>query len=289
VLAVGLIADGYVRLHVEPAPPLGPQWPAEVAAVIELPEIGAKDDLGPLYRSMFHGRPLINGYSGNYPPHYLPLVFAIQERLLPSALPEIAQGRLIGIAVHRTSADAGNLEAMLHGMVGVSLFKSDERWSMYVLQTPVPRADRVGDVLPIKTISANRHNEDVGRLLDGRIETAWGSGSTQTGDEELLVDLGSEQSIGSVVLGMGAFAFGFPRQIVIHVSSDRSNWLLGWAGASAVRTLHAAVTNAPLVPLTFDVGNIKGRYIRLTQEAEGDPGIPWWIAELSVHAPPLPR
>jgi F5/8 type C domain-containing protein len=284
ILAMGILGDGFVRVHVEPVPPTGPQWPAEVAAVIELPNIGGTGDLGPVYRSMFHGRPSINGYSGYYPPHYLPLVVAIQERLLP-VLAEVARGQLIGIAVNRSGDQARTIEAMLHGMIGVSLFKTDDRWSMYVMQVPEPRVDRVGDKLPIQSVSANRHNQDVGRLLDGRIETAWGSGLTQTGDEEVLIDLGSEQSIGSIELGMGAFSFGFPRQLVIHVSSDQSDWLLGWAGPSAVRAVHAAVTSPGTVPMTFDLGNVKGRYVRLKQEAEGEPSIPWWIAELSVHAP----
>ena len=33
-----------------------------------------------------------------------------------------------------------------------------------------------------------------------------------------------------------------------------------------------------------DVGEIKGRYIRI-QQVGTEPGIPWWIAELNVRAP----
>jgi len=48
--------------------------------------------------------------------------------------------------------------------------------------------------------------------------------------------------------------------------------------------VHAALTNPFVVPLTIDVGAIKGRYLRMHQVGSED-GIPWWIAELSVRAP----
>jgi hypothetical protein len=142
----------------------------------------------------------------------------------------------------------------------------------------------MGAELPIKGIWANRHEEDVGRMTDGRIETAWTSGQNQVGDEEIRVDLGTEQSIGGVVFGMGAFSFGFPRELVIDASSDQADWKPAWAGKTAPYTVHAAVTNPGVVPLTIDVGEIKGRYLRL-QQVGSEPGIPWWIAELHVRAP----
>jgi hypothetical protein len=283
LIAIGLIADGYVRVRVEPVPASGPQWPVEVAAVAELPTTTLNNDLGPIYRSMFHGRPIINGYSGYYPPHYLPLVFSIRDRQF-SGLPEVARGQLIGIAVNRSSGDAATAEAILSRMSGVSRLASDDHWSTYVMQSPVPPDDRPGGRLPITGISANRYNEDVSRMTDGRVETAWASGRSQVGDEEVLVDLGSEQSIGGIVLGMGAFSFGFPRDLVIDVSSDQLAWRPAWAGQTAVKTVHAALTNPGVVPLTIDVGQIKGRYLRMHQVGSED-GIPWWIAELSVRAP----
>ena len=283
LIASGLVADGYVRVHVEPAPAPGPKWPTEVAAVIELPTIGAKDDLGPTYRSMFHGRPMINGYSGYFPPHYLPLVFSIRDRQF-SALPEVARGQLIGIAVNRSAGEAAVAEGILARMAGVSRLASDDRWSTYVLQVPIPRDDRLGASLPIESLWANRYNEDTGRMTDGRVETAWSGSGSQVGDEEVRVDLGSEQTIGGIVLGMGAFSFGFPRDLVVDVSSDRIEWRPAWAGRTAAKTVHAAVTDPGVVTLTIDVGEIKGRYIRM-QQVGSEAGIPWWIAELSVRAP----
>jgi hypothetical protein len=285
VIGAGLLVDGWARVQVEEAPSPGPRWPDEVAAVVEIPP-RLPNDFDAIYRSLIHGRPIVNGYSGFDPPFYLPFVSAIRDRQF-SALPEVARGQTIGIAVNRSSGDAATAEAILSRMTGVSRLASDTRWSTWVMQSRIPPDDRLGGRLPIKSIAANRYNQDVSRMTDGRIESAWASGTSQVGDEEVLVDLGSEQSIGGIVLGMGAFSFGFPRDIVIDVSSDQVEWRPGWAGQTAVKAVHAAVTNPGVVPLTIDVGDIKGRYLRMHQVGSED-GIPWWIAELSVRAPPQP-
>jgi hypothetical protein len=285
VIGAGLLIDGWARVRVEPPALSGPQWPDVVAAVVEMP-LGEQYDFAAISRSLVHGRPIVNGYSGYEPPFYQPFMAAVNDRQL-SALREIARGQLIGIAVNRTSSDAAMDEQILGRMTGVSRLAADEHWSTFVLQARVPRDDRLGPDLSIKSVWANRHNEDVGRMTDGRIETAWHGGDNQIGDEELRIDLGSEQLIGGIVFGMGAFSFGFPRELAIDASSDQVEWRPAWAGRTAVQTVHAAVTNPGTVPLTIDVGGIKGRYIRI-QQVGAQAGIPWWIAEVSVRAPAGP-
>jgi hypothetical protein len=282
LVGAGLLLDGWARVHVEPPPPSGPAWPDAVAAVVEVPP-GGQHDFDAIYRSLLHGRPIVNGYSGFYPPFYLPFVSAINDRQF-SALQEVSRGRLLGITVNRAASDAPTSEDILRRMAGVSRLATDDHWSTFVLQTRVPRDDRLGDDLPIRNVSANRYNEDVRRMTDGRIETAWSGGPNQVGDEEIQVDLGAEQSIGGIVFDMGAFSFGFPRGLAIDVSSDQLDWRPAWAGKTVVNTVHAAITNPAIVPMTINVGEIKGRYVRI-QQVDSEPGIPWWIAELHVRAP----
>jgi len=153
-----------------------------------------------------------------------------------------------------------------------------------VLQAAVPPDHQLGASISITSVSANRNDEDTHRMMDGRIETAWSGGDNQIGNEDVEIDLGNEQSIGGIILSMGAFSFGFPRELRVDVSADQTDWRRAWAGRPAVETVHAAITNPGTVPLTIDVGEIKGRYIRL-QQLGSAPAIPWWIAELSVRAP----
>ena len=51
------------------------------APVVELPMGFSGDDLAAMYRGMYHGRPVVNGYSGFFPPSYdvLRLGFALRD------------------------------------------------------------------------------------------------------------------------------------------------------------------------------------------------------------------
>jgi hypothetical protein len=69
IIASLIVVDGWARVPVVevPAPP-----PATLAAdmVIELPAYGWVENVQAMYRGMFHGRPVVNGYSGYVPPDF---------------------------------------------------------------------------------------------------------------------------------------------------------------------------------------------------------------------------
>jgi hypothetical protein len=280
-IGAGLLVDGWARLPIEQAPALGPQW-QNVSAVIELPA-GDPGDYAAIYRAMFHGRPIVNGYSGYYPPHYLPLVYAIRDHQY-SALQEVAVGRPLGVAVNRAAADAAAAEGLFGAMAGVTPGPGHDGWATFILRSNRPASIRFGPEIVVNTVWANRHLEDIGRLSDRRVETAWGSGLSQIGDEEVVIDLGSVQSIGGVVFSMGAYSFGFPRALEIDSSPDQGTWTPVWSGPTAVPAVHAAISDPGTVPLTIDPGLVSARYLRFRQTG-AEPGIPWWIAELNVYAP----
>src|SRR5262249_10355739 len=72
-LGGGFRVGGGAGFAVGPPPPSGPEWPDAVAAVVEVPP-GGQHDFDAIYRSLSHGRPIVNGYSGFFPPFYLPFV-----------------------------------------------------------------------------------------------------------------------------------------------------------------------------------------------------------------------
>ena len=125
-------------------------------------------------------------------------------------------------------------------------------------------------------------------MLDGRIDTGWHAGPSQLGDEEVIVDLGTPHDIASIVLGMGPFAFGFPRRLEVDLSLDRQTWNRVWSGATDVATVRGALADPGGVPIRIDFGRASARFVRLHQTAQ-DPKVPWWIAEISVHAPAAPE
>jgi hypothetical protein len=114
------------------------------------------------------------------------------------------------------------------------------------------------------------------------VETAWSPGAVQEGGEEVLVDLGSVQNVGAVVLEMGSYSFGFPRELAIEVSTDGRQWQTVWRGETSVRTVRAALIDPGTVPVTFELGATSGRFVRLRQMGK-DPVVPWWIAELKIY------
>jgi hypothetical protein len=186
--------------------------------------------------------------------------------------------------VNLAAPDAVTADRILGGLAGVTRTSSIEGWTTFTVRSPPSRIDRLGPKIPMRSVWASRHNENIGRLADQRVDTAWGSEVDQRGDEELLIDLGSVQPIGAIVFDMGAYSFGFPRRLEVDASADQRAWAMAWSGATAVLTVHAAITNAGTVPLTIDVGQISARFIRIRQIG-AELGIPWWIAELTVHQP----
>ena len=122
------------------------------------------------------------------------------------------------------------------------------------------------------------------RLIDHDLQTAWGSGPGQDGQEELVVDLGAPRSVGFVVLSMGSYSFGYPRNLSVETSLDGIGWSSVWTGRTSVLTVRAALADPGIVPLALAFDARSARLVRLQQTAQ-DPRNPWWVAELAVHSP----
>jgi hypothetical protein len=249
-----------------------------------LPPGNLTDDVGAIYRSMWHKHPIVNGYSGYNPPHYLPFVFAIRDRDY-SVLRELSPSAPLGVAIRRSGTETPSEDEALRRLAGATTGPPSAAWATFVVPPHRPPRQPVGPPIAVVRVSANRFVEDVSRITDGSVETAWHGAADQIGDEELVVDLGAPRTIGAVVLGMGAFAFGFPRDLRIDSSLDGREWTPAWRGATATLTVRAAVNEPTVVPLTIEVGRVPARFLRL-QQLGTEPGIPWWVPELRVHAPP---
>jgi hypothetical protein len=251
--------------------------------VIELPAGEPIVDFAAMYRSMADGRRLVNGYSGYAPPHYLPLAYALRHGQF-SALEELAAYGPIGIIVDRSLHWHPEMEASVSRLASVTPLEISDRWATYVAAVQRKPAIHLGPRVTPVNVRVNRKNQDVARLADGRVATAWGPGTPQDGHEEVIVELASVQGVGAIVLEMGSYAFGFPRELAIDLSTDGDRWDTVWQGETAVPTVRAALADPDNVPLTFELGFQSCRLIRLRQLGH-DEDVPWWIAELHVHGP----
>jgi hypothetical protein len=160
---------------------------------------------------------------------------------------------------------------------------ADSRWAGYVLPPrptdaePAPAAE-----VPVQSVRASLHPEDVRRMLDGDVATAWGSGVPQVGGEEVVLDLGQPRDVTTLVLQMGSYAFGHANALEVSVSADDVNWTPVFDGPLGVRAVRAAIQSPETVPITIPLTPSSARFVRLRQTG-AEPGIPWWIGEISVR------
>lgn len=287
-IIVGLALDGWFRLPVAASPDPGVQPASGVVAVVELPLGEPQTDFGAMFRQMQHGRPIVNGFSGYLPPHYIPLQRTLRAGHY-DVLHEIAPSAPIEVSVDRRRSDAGAIES---GLASAGIIASSQRqdaWATFIVPPrPRPAFGPHGTPLRVERITASRHPEDVGRMVDDDIASAWGTELGQTGGEEVVIELDGSHGIGAVVLDMGAFAFGHPAGLEVDVSDDRAAWTAAWRGDPGVLAVRGALAQPGRAPIVLDLQAARGRYIRLRQTGE-EPTIPWWIAELQVYATPPNR
>jgi hypothetical protein len=283
VACAALVADGWVRLTVVPPPAAAPAEWGSAAAILELPAGRPELDFPAIYHGMFHGKPIVNGYSGYAPPHYVPLADALRDGRY-EAIEELAAFGPIAVAVNAASPQSADAVERIATLPRIERRTAPDGWTLfYALQRALARTPG-GAPVALTRVEPNRQPQDVARLMDGTVESAWGSGVEQRGDEAITIDLGGGREVRAVVFRMGAFAFGYPRELTIETSADGAAWSRVWEGPTVLQALHAALVDPGDVPLTVAFAPVQARYLRLRQTGR-EVGIPWWIGELQVLAP----
>jgi F5/8 type C domain-containing protein len=257
VALAGAVADGWIRSL--PLAPLPEQFASLESstggAAVELPLDNFYDSIAALYRSIYHRRPTVNGYSGFTPVHYAVLREAIEADGMDA---------FDGITPHGplTFVDSSGR------IVGTR----DRRAA-----DPAP----AGRSLPIREVTAGYTSLDLAPLTDADGRTRWDSGAPQDGTETITIDLGLVGHVDAVMLAIGAYHADFPRLLAVDVSEDLHAWTTRWSGRCGAKAVAAALEDARLVPLTVSFPATAARYIRLRQLGS-DPVFHWSIAELGV-------
>ena len=254
----GVLADGWIR-----SLPMA-SLPARFAslesltggAVAEVPVTDMVAGIAALYRSIYHRRPTVNGYSGFAPNHYQVLRVAIDadgDEAFDAITPYgpltfvDSSGRIVG------TRDARPID-------------------------PVP----AGRSLPIREVRSNNGPLAVAALTDGDSRTRWDSNAPQDGTETITIDLGAPSHLNAVTLAIGPYHADFPRLLAIDVSDDQHSWTTQWSGRCGAKAVAAAVKDARMVPLTISFPAATARNVRLRQLG-ADSFYHWSIAELAVY------
>jgi len=257
VVVLGIAAvDAWVRVPLVDLPPrFGAMEIPDAAAVAEVPLGAMVDDSAALYRSTLHQHPLVNGYSGFEPVHYT-IVREALDAGDTDALDPIAVGRALAIVDHEGRATA------------VRSAKS---------AAPIRRG-----ALRIQSAAASTGVLDAAVLADGNPRSFWESGAPQCGNEWLTIDLGTPHGVDAIVVSLGGRLLDYPRTLAIDASDDGRTWSAVWRGRTASRAVAGALDDPAMIPLTFELAGVRGRWLRLRQIGS-DPRAHWSVAELRVY------
>jgi len=284
IVALSVMAETWMKaMPLEPAP--GP-WKADTCVpagqvVMDFPLGDPGRDLTVMYRSMFHDHPVVNGYSGYFPPHYAALRHGLSlfEHDLLTRLARLG----VGSVVVDTSADPGGVwKRYVSSHPGAQEVCSEEGRTVYQLHADRPESagGTGGTPLPILSVHANENPDSARLVLDGDLRSRWESGP-QKDTTRVEIDLGSVRQLRGIVLSLGPFADDFPRALAIDASEDGQTWTEVWRGTGGTLAFVGAFQAPRELPLTFEVAETRARFMRL-RLLSNDPVYYWSIAELKV-------
>ncbi len=250
-------------------------------AVLELPLGNLYDDVAAMYRGMFHGRPVVNGYSGFFPTSYDMLSVGLANHD-PQIFDALAAWGPIVVAVDTARDPDQAWTRQLERRPQTTVLGDEDGWKAFVLHgAATPPADLdSAQHLPIRGVSANVNQSRMALAVDGDARTRWDSGPQQ-GTEIVTIDLGAPRVVDGVTMTLGGRTTDSPRSLAIDTSEDEGQWTIRWDGSVGVAVFAAAVRDPRELPLTFPLPHVRTRWIRLRQLGR-DPVFYWSIYELHV-------
>lgn len=279
---VGVLADGWpLPVRLEPAPSARPAHTRAVAR-LDLPATPWHDTIA-LYRATEHGRPLLNGYSGYFAPHYWPLQYLVTQHD-PAVLTRMSSLGPLEVVIDKGLDAGGELQKFVAGHPQASLVFEDADYASFRIERGrhvglLP--DIAGEPLRIASISSDVGSPLLPNMLDGNIVSRWSTGREQRRGDHFAVDLGAVHTVHGVRMLIGGFTTDFPRMMSIETSLDGGTWSPGWSGATGLLALSAALEDPLDVSMPFVLEPRNARYVRFT-ERKSDEKYYWSVAELSI-------
>lgn len=282
VACVGVLADAWpapIRMEKRPA-----SRPAHTQAVarLELPANPSHDAVA-LYRATEHERPLFNGYSGYFAPHYWSLQYLLNQHD-PAVLTRLSAFGAVEVVIDHDLDEGAGWRRFLRSHPHASLVFGDDRYSTFrVERGPYvrPITKMAGELLPIASIAAEFNAALVGAMIDKDIETRWHCGREQRPGDAFTVDLGTMRTVHGAELLTAGFVGDFPRALSIETSADGLGWSQAWTGPSAIVALSAALDDPLNVAMPFEFESRQARYVRFTQLGTEETYY-WSVAELRL-------
>ncbi len=283
VACVGLLIDAWPTPIPMDAPPAPRPIHSGAVARLDLP-LEPRHDAVVLYRSVEHRRPIVNGYSGYFAPHYWALQYLLEQGD-PEILTRLSSRGAFEVVIDHDLDPDGRWRRFVAAHPQAELVYQDAAYTTYRVRRGA-RVDPLGSVsgesLPIRHIAAVDNAALVAALTDGDILTRWDAGREQRPGDAITADLGENREVNGIEMLIGGYVADFPRQLSIETSLDGVAWSGAWNGGTAITAFAAALEDPLNVTLPFSFTTRPARYVRLTQT--GEERIYYWsIAELRIR------
>jgi hypothetical protein len=283
VLMAGIVADGWIGNLPLPSAPDMWQAPAgyRFGAVLELPIAEGEQDFYAMYRTMFHGRPTVNGNSGYFPPGYFVLLQALKEND-PSVISVVAPPTDPLLVVVDKRANAGNRwSGLIAAAPGATLVGSDAL-RMYFSVPPYKASPAcLGATLGLAGATSNFEPIDVAVWKDGSPKTYWISKKPQHKGDRIVLDLGQEAHVCGLRMSIADSWHVYPRVLSVATSRNAADWSGAFEGSTAGLTIRGLLERPKDIWIDVPIApQAPVRFIRLQLEASHD--VPWFIPDLQV-------
>jgi hypothetical protein len=287
LLCLGVLADTWVSPM--PLSELPPAFKAvdcvsdPNAPIVELPVGHIYRDVAGMYRQMAHGHPLVNGYSGYFPPHYAALRFGLETHD-PDMLSQLASHGVKDVIVDR-EVDRGAWETYVRSYPGAKEVCTEGQQSLYHIEAQEASAAvaTAGSPLALSLTRVSINEADITAMFDNDRTTRWQSGPQRQGTT-VEVDFGAVRTVSGIDLQLGPFAEDFPRGLIIEASADSISWTEIWRGRSAGLAFVGAFESPLEVALKYRFAPVQARALRM-RLTENDDTYYWSIAEMRVLGP----
>ena len=284
VVLAGLLCDGWIRpVNMAAAPE---PWPRverrdQERPILELP-LGPEWDAAATFRSIWHRRPVANGVSGYDPPHYAPLMDALDSHD-PAMLVALGSLGSFDVIVNGAEDRDGRWARYVTSVPGVERIASDGTRTAYRVPAMPSQEVTLGAPLPVAGVWANAKDATV--IVDGDLDTEWNDGPQKPG-QWVVIDVGGVREVGGVTESLGEFARDFSRRQAVDVSIDGETWDQVWEGTTAAQAFLAAVRGPREAAVRIAFPARSARFVRLRQVARHRNL--WRVAEFRANAPAVP-
>jgi hypothetical protein len=249
---IGIAVDGVTDPLPVVVPPGRSDLPGPAnGAVIELPADQAAISVAAMYRSMFHRRPLVNGYSGHTPPHYKVLTTSMARGDYTGLL-YLARGRPLAVAINDIADPNHELRTLVESIPGIERHGVSRAGSLFLVPAqPLAATTPAGDVILRKVRDAGRYR--------------------------LEFDTGSVQPIAMVAFPLRRREGDLSDRLRVQASDDGMVWRDVWAGWTGGIVMEAVLTDPAMGPVKIPLLNVAARYVSVY------PASPWMKDEVQLR------